>query len=738
MATVILTAVGSAVGGPVGSAIGATVGSVIDAKLFAPKGREGPRLADLSVQGSDYGTSLARHYGVVRSAGTVIWSSGLTETARRSGGGKKSGGRTTTYSYSANFAVAFAARRVERVGRIWADGKLLCGAAGDMQAGGAVRIYTGSARQKADPLLEAELGVEGAPAHRGLAYAVFEGLELADFANRIPNLSFEIFADAGGTEVGAVLADLALASGGVAEVSGLTRTITGFSASRNSALAAHVAALDVAAPLVVRPGVEGLSFAARGAGDVVAVSEADLLPLEAGTAGSGETARAGYDELPGSVTLVANDPARDHQPSVQRALRAQALHGGSAHIDLPASLTAGEAKRMAEGYLAELWARRGEASRRLRLSSLLLVPGDVVRLGAAAGSGGDWHVRRTEISGLGVDVALERRRGGPPIAPEADSGLAELPVDIPQGATVLRVAELPPIEGEGETEARVWLAAGGASAGWRRAELWTSVDAGASWASVGVVSTAAKMGVVAGALPSADWTRWDERNAVIVNLLDSQALESRTRDAVLAGANLALVGGELVQFARAEQLDARRWRLSGLLRGRRGTEAAVAGHVAGEDFLLLEPEALFPLDVPLARVGAEMLLKAVGPADGVAVMEAVATTVTGRSLRPLSPVLGRAWVDADGAVRARWTRRSRFGFGWTDATDAPLGEEREIYAVTLAVGAEILDMTVAAAELRLEVTAQVAAFGGPVTGGTLTVRQVSARVGAGDALKMIF
>src|SRR3546814_10586230 len=50
MATLVLTVVGGIVGGPVGAAIGAAVGQQVDAQIFKPKGREGPRLADLKIQ----------------------------------------------------------------------------------------------------------------------------------------------------------------------------------------------------------------------------------------------------------------------------------------------------------------------------------------------------------------------------------------------------------------------------------------------------------------------------------------------------------------------------------------------------------------------------------------------------------------------------------------------------------------------------------------------------------------
>ena len=39
-----------------------------------------------------------------------------------------------------------------------------------------------------------------APAYRGLAYVVFERLPLADFGNRIPQLSFEIVRPVGALE----------------------------------------------------------------------------------------------------------------------------------------------------------------------------------------------------------------------------------------------------------------------------------------------------------------------------------------------------------------------------------------------------------------------------------------------------------------------------------------------------------------------------------------------------------
>ena len=44
-----------------------------------PGPRTGPRLGDLSVQTSSYGTPVPRIYGTMRVAGTVVWATELKE-----------------------------------------------------------------------------------------------------------------------------------------------------------------------------------------------------------------------------------------------------------------------------------------------------------------------------------------------------------------------------------------------------------------------------------------------------------------------------------------------------------------------------------------------------------------------------------------------------------------------------------------------------------------------------------
>ncbi len=728
MATLVLTTVGAIVGGPIGATIGAIAGSSIDRMLFAPKGRAGPRLDDLTVQSSAYGVPHPRLYGTTRAAGNVIWSRGLGETAHRSGGGKRSGGRTTTYSYSASFAVAISARPILRIGRIWADGKLLRGASGEMTAEGTLRIYTGSETQDADPLIAAAEGIANAPAYRGLSYAVFEDLQLGDFANRIPNLSFEVVSDSGPTTVGAVLGDLGAAAGLRISIDGLSTPLPGFAAATNAPLSTWVSALGDLGAVRALAGARVRLHDDSAETDIVAN---DTLVVE-GEPRCSVARRTG--DAPASVTLGYLDIARDYQAGTQRAFR-PGVHGREDHNALPVALSAAEAKRAAQAVLQRIWTQRETAEFRLGYRALALQPGDRFH----DRDGRHWEIRRTSFEAMALLIEAEPVLSGGITDTIGDGGRAETEPDAPQGETRFHAFELPPVGGEVPLSPRLWIAAGGTGSGWRRGEIWASRDAGESWSSIGIANGGAAIGTALSTLPAADPTRWDEGGVLDVELIsDAMWLESRPPLSVLAGANLALVGDELIQFRSAVPIAMRQFRLSGLLRGRKATEEAIAVHEAGERFVLLETPALFPVDLSADTIGTDIRVRVVPPNRSAPESPQVTHRVSGRSLRPISPVHAVAQLEPDGAVSFSWIRRSRSGFGWADGADAPLGEEWERYAVRCSVGDVAVADEVGDARWTVSAGMQMSAFGTLPAALHLEVRQLSAVVGAGAALSTHF
>lgn len=708
MATLVLTAAGSAIGGPIGGAIGALLGQQIDGRLFAPKPRQGPRLGELAVQTSSYGSQIPKLFGTMRVAGTVIWATDLREERSKSGGGKGQP-KTVDYSYSANFAVALSARPIRAVRRIWADGKLLRGAAGDFKTATGYRLHLGGEDQAVDPLIASVEGAGLAPAYRGIAYAVFEDFQLADYGNRIPSLTFEVEADAGAISVGAVAAAL----GGLATV-GESAALAGYAAGGDSVRAA-IAALAELEPLSLVD--DGVALAiASGAGAPVAIAESEIGASAPGAGGRGEWLRRSGDSVPAEASLTYYDPGRDYQTGLQRASRpgAALLSDRSA---VAAALDSATAKALAADRLDRLWAARRSARLHLGWARVGLAAGNAVRIG---GRPGLWKVDRWTLDRMVLTLELRGLpAGGPAVPGEANPGR---PVDQPDflhGPTTLHLLDLPLLSEELPSRPRLLAAAAGGEPGWRRAELIASFDGGGSWAAAGTTAPAAVLGTVLEAPEPAGPALIDERGAVEVELLnEAMWLESRDDAALSAGANLALLGDELIQFGSAEPLGERRFRLSRLLRGRRGTEWAAALHAPGEPFVLIEAESLAVVEAPLGALGGEarLLGQGLGDPDGVLAVR----TVSGEAMRPPSPVHLRAERLANGDLALAWVRRSRAGWVWLSGSDTPLGEEAESYRLTLA--GEGFERSLTLAEPAYLYSAAEQAADGP--GGPLTIEVV--------------
>jgi hypothetical protein len=203
MATLLLSAAGAALGGMsgisafglsgmvIGRAVGATLGRVIDQRLLGSGSEpvEHGRIDRFRFTGAGEGAPVARLYGRMRVGGQVIWATQFVERSHSSGGGGKGAPprpQTTSYSYSVSLALALCEGEIARVGRIWADGVEI-----DRQSV-TLRVHKGTRDQMPDPLMEAVEGIDEVPAYRGIAYVVFEDLDLAPFGNRVPQFAFEV------------------------------------------------------------------------------------------------------------------------------------------------------------------------------------------------------------------------------------------------------------------------------------------------------------------------------------------------------------------------------------------------------------------------------------------------------------------------------------------------------------------------------------------------------------------
>jgi hypothetical protein len=700
MATLVLSVAGQILGGPIGSAIGSAIGQYIDQTIiFAPKARHGPRLGDLSVQTSSYGNPIPKIFGTIRAAGTVIWATDLIESRASSGGGKGQA-KTINYSYAASFAVALSARPVTGIGRIWADGKLLRGAAGDFKSATLFRLHAGDEEQQADPLIAAAEGADQASGFRGIAYAVFEDFQLEAYGNRIPSLTFEVEADSDTVSIGAIAEEL---SGG-AVAAGTTPGLSGYAASGDSVRGALEALADVV-PLSLADDGETLRLSMNG-------GEAEAL-APSFECGRREIVRRGLAAMPGEASIAYHDVGRDYQIGLQRAVRA-----GGRSADrraLPAVLSASGAKALAEYRLAAFWAGRVKATIRASWRASHLRAGGAVEI---EGLSGRWTVERWTLGPMTVTLDLARASAGalPDLA--ASPGRATGEPDLPHGPTSLIVLDLPLGDGLG-VKPLLFVAAAGPEEGWRRALLSASYDHGESWEAAGATALPAVIGVAVDALAPAGSALFDRVSTIEVALANQEMwLESRSDDALVDGANLAAVGDELIQFGNAEPLGDGRFRLSSLLRGRRGTEWAADGHGADELFTLIEPASLVVLEAPAGAIGGEARIMASGVGDAEEAERSI--EISGSGLQPPGPVHLTARETGSGDLEIAWVRRSRQGWAWLSGSGTPLGEESELYQLAIAGDGFERIVTTATPAFAYTAAARAEDGGGPIL---ITVRQ---------------
>lgn len=203
-----------------------------------------------------------------------------------------------------------------------------------------------------------------------------------------------------------------------------------------------------------------------------------------------------------------------------------------------------------------------------------------------------------------------------------------------------------------------YVAVSRASDNWSGASIDLSIDGGASFIASATATTEAVMGTLTTGLPAFD--RWcpDDVNSFDVTLLQDDDLEEAPWPAVLNRSNLALVGNEIINFSYAEPIGLRTWRLSGLLRGRKGSGAVA--HLAGERFVMLDRQRLsfIPADLTLLGRGLTFRVTSFDSETSGTVTE----NFTGQSQTERAPADLEAW-RTDAGIEVRWVGVGRLGGG---------------------------------------------------------------------------
>lgn len=407
-------------------------------------------------------------------------------------------------------------------------------------------------------------------------------------------------------------------------------------------------------------------LAAHAAGD-------SLPPLLAST-------RVQEVDLPATVSVVYLNSEADYQLGTQVARRMVTESREARALELPLVLTAAKARHVADSLLFNAHLERTAYTFSTTRKYARYEPCDVIQV----------RDKRLRINKKVEERGVIKFGAAPMLhsifdqsSVGAEGGFVD-PIVAPGMRTTLHLLDIPLLPGA-SNKPTTYMASGGSTVGaWPGAVLYKSTDDGVSYAPSVTDTTADTFGSTFGTLPDFfGGNVFDESSTVTVVLSNGAAsLASATETSVLNGANAALIGSEIIQYKNAELTAANTYVLSGLLRGRLGTEWAMATHTFADRFVRLTV-GLQSVPITFAELNQPRLYKAVTLGQTVAGTAAQSFTNTGIALRPYAPVHLGGGSDADGNTTLNWVRRTRAGGEWTDGADALLSETVELYVVQI-------------------------------------------------------
>ena len=532
-----------------------------------------------------------------------------------------------------------------------------------------------------------------------------------------------------------IIAGAGIAAGDV-DVAGVNQQMSGYAIARLSDARSNLLPLQTAYDVDVIDAEYTVRCVPRGAAPVATIPANDLAAHEAGQQRPAPI-DAGHpleSDLPQRLNVVYMDPANDYQQGTQSAGRIVTNSSNVQSVQMPVVLSADEAAQLADKLLRQASVSEPR-SFELSYKYARLLPGDPVSI---PGSTGTELVRISQIDDdasllkiqAAVDSAALHQSSAVGISGGAGSQIVS-----PAGPTELILLDIPdPLSQDVGPE--LFTATAGYLSGWRGCVIQRSADNGQSWSDVAAGFVSAGVGVTNGVLADGPTTIWDEGNTLNL-MLSSGSLASATEAAVLNGANALAIGSdgawEIVQFTTATLESDGSYTISGLLRGRRGTEWATSGHAAGDQVVVLQQDgSIRRVALSADEIGTVRDYRAVSIGNDIA--EEASLTFEAVCLKPFSPVHVNGTRASSGDWSISWIRRTRVDGAWRSGSDVSLGEQSEAYEIDVLDGSGNVVRTISnltSQSATYTNAQQTSDFGAGQASITIRIYQLSAIVGRG-------
>lgn len=438
-------------------------------------------------------------------------------------------------------------------------------------------------------------------------------------------------------------------------------------------------------------------------------------------------------ELPPQVAVSYINVNDDAQAGTEYSDRMTVGQAAVRTLSLGLGMTPAEAKGVADAVVADTAAALLTGAVALPISYARLDPADVVEV--------------VDVDGRSYRLRLERKRDERGVlafevaADDPSAIVSQQITDTTQtgavnvtkpGDTVLQALDVPLLR-DADNAPGFYVAAKGSTTNWPGGQALISSN-NVDYVFAAEINESAVFGTCTTTLGNYTGIGFDERNSLTVSVGNGE-LASTTRDAMLADEtiNALLVGSEIVRFRSASLVSPGVYTVSGLLRGQRGTEWAMAGHVASERCVLLRSRGLRRVTQDAGENGQLRYLR--GATLG-ATPKSTTTQITNTNvgLKPLAPVDIRAEEQSGQNLLLSWRRRSRLSARFLASGGVPLGESSEGYVVRLYAPPSTLRRTITVAGSSSVVYTRAQQIADGFSAGSdirVDVAQVSAVVGEG-------
>lgn len=213
-------------------------------------------------------------------------------------------------------------------------------------------------------------------------------------------------------------------------------------------------------------------------------------------------------------------------------------------------------------------------------------------------------------------------------------------------------------------------------------------------------------------------------------------LDSKTALEVLNWNNIGILGEELIQWRNATLLAENLYELSGLLRGRRGTEWATGTHKIGERFVVLTTDGFYRMPMASTEIGQTSYYKALTSGGDWDDAAQTSQKFNAASLRCFSPAHVKGSRDGGGNLTLTWARRPRWNGEWLDGIDVPQFEDTESYEIDILNGGTVVrTIAVSATTANYTSADQTTDFGAAQSVLSIAVYQINSTIGRGYAGK---